>query len=227
MTQYDISLIGTSWRLMLLSCDESPPPIISPQDAYILPDHNHDVRIVPGPTLCRDSWLLGLLLSYFYSAVLGYPECTLEVFCDAPFELEIFDTPPGVASLRIPKCKGLFTNAVTLSDGTTHTLYTALCERVVRVISASNRDCFCPDLLSGLLLLDGLPDAREAVALSGGHILLPTGAHLSASVIAAATAVFDGRPAILRYGECTLTVEDAEDFLILSTRADLLSKKII
>lgn len=227
MTQYEISLLDRSPRVILLACGESPPKIISPDDVYIIPDPSFDVCIVAGATLCRDLWVLSLLLCYFYSAVLGYPECTLEVAAPTPLELEIFDTPPGVAAIRPPKCKGLFTNTVTLPDQTTHTLYTAFADHTVRVLTATSLERVRPDALTAFLLLDGLPDAREVVALSDGRLVLPTGAHLSASVIVAAAAASGGYPVTLRHGDCFLTVDEADDALILSTRADLLSKKII
>ena len=227
MTQYEISLLGERWRIFLISADELPEGDPDPYSIYILPDPNYDVTVRVGRTLCRDLWLLRLLLDYFYTSVIGYPKCTLDVAGLTAFELEIFDTPPGIAAIRLPKCKRLLTNRVTLPDGTTHTVYTALCDYPVRVITCDCGERIRPESLTAFLLLDGLPDAREVIALSSGNLLLSPSAPLSASALVAAATVAGDLPVTLCHGSCEITVSEESDSLLLTALARLLSKKII
>ena len=177
-----IDLAGVTYRVCSAYSEEEPTAK-GDRCVIIYPCEHADFALssVGGVRLCVGEMLAAAVA--FLALHRHLPECELAFKVGGDiFETEIFDTRGGMITLGHLNCKQLFTENVSLGDGTEHRL-TTLASTVgrVRAIRAENIGSFDRSVLARLLVCSGLPDCTAAVVYDsdGRFFAYPEGERLT------------------------------------------------
>jgi len=170
--RFDISIGGR--RASIFSptdCESAPFAVPYDGALYISPSKKADILVrtegIYSDASGRAEWLSAL--SFFFSRLRGLPDTELLIEHSGMItELQIFNTGDGLYKHKLPKCKLLCEECVSLDGGIELRVARLLCDGLWHAISLESFPPLGEETLGRIKLCGGISDYQLALDKSGG-----------------------------------------------------------
>lgn len=161
--KYKINIMGYECTLALGESSDNPDGY----DILLSSNSSCDFSLSDVGKRPLEDGLVRLVLSWFFGSLRAYPEMQLDFSCsDRRFAIDIFPDSVGRVRLKLPKCKLLCTNSVTLSDRVSLDVLTVVAQGCrIRVTECRDLLNFDGERLPELRFVSGIPDCDGAYAI--------------------------------------------------------------